>query len=90
MHGGLYIALGKFSSMHGSDIMICVGYHEYIGGVQGIGRYPECIGGVQCTGGYQQCIGEISVLLWSIPNALKSKNTKVPPPPPPHLRRLTG
>ena len=49
--------------MHRSNIMICVGCHKCIGGVQSIGGYSECIGGVQCTGGYQQCIGEISVLL---------------------------
>ena len=77
MHGGLYIALGRFSSLHRSDIMICVGCHECIGGVQSIGGYPECIGGVQCTGGYQQCIGEISVLLWSIPNALIISSTQI-------------
>ena len=50
MHGGLYIALGRFSSMHRSDIMICAGCHECIGGVQCIGGYPECVGGVHCTG----------------------------------------
>ena len=46
------------------------GVMSALGDAQGTGGYPECIGGIQCTEGYQQCIREISVLLWSIPNAL--------------------
>ena len=48
----LYSALGRFSSMHRSDIMICVGdVMSALEGLQSIGGYHECIVGVQCTAG---------------------------------------